>query len=123
MRGHHHEQPFLRNGRFLAPKALTTDIIAKASPSGDFGATPAGYVEPDPHIGDERSKPFLPSSKTSLRIKATQFGFDPVQLSDALNTFLGNWCCCVAGDLYQLATSVCPTVGKPNAWINALWCD
>ncbi|AYM12296.1 hypothetical protein At1D1108_26700 [Agrobacterium tumefaciens] len=76
--------------------------------------------EPNLHVGDKRCRPFLPPSKTSLRIKATQFGFDPVQVSDPLDTVRGNGCCSVTGDLDQLATNVGPAIGKPDVRANAL---
>lgn len=79
--------------------------------------------EPSLHVGGKRCRPFLPPSKTSLRIKAAQFGFDPVQLADPFYAVLGNVCCSVTGDLHQLATSMCPTIGKPNVWANPVWTD
>lgn len=57
--------------------------------------TGAVMREPNLHVDDKRCRPFLSPSETGLRIKAAQFGFDPVQVSDPLDTVLGNGCCSV----------------------------
>jgi len=46
--------------------------------------------EPSLHVGDERRRPFPSSGKSSLLIKTTQFGLDPIKLSDPVNAVLGN---------------------------------
>lgn len=34
--------------------------------------------EPDPHFGDQRHRPLLPSGKASVQIKTTQFSLDQI---------------------------------------------
>ncbi|TCU09605.1 hypothetical protein EV132_1245 [Rhizobium sullae] len=82
-----------------------------------FGRDTGVVVEkPSLHVGDQRRWPFLPPGKTSRRIKATQFGLNPIQLADPFEASS-------AIGAHELATGMRAAIGKLDVRAGAVRCN